>query len=297
MYYNLKNERIYYMSPANENLPLNIFLAGITMPNPDYIIAHNISAKDNFDRYQFEYVLEGKGYIEVNSKTTEVNKGDFFFLNKSCRRIYYADKDKPFKKMFITVNGPLVDGIVSAYKMNMPLIVKKEDVSDNFERILNILANSGENKEEIHEKTAVELLKIVQRINRGSEIRGSEDVVDRAECVMNYIDQNIYRNFNLDELSEYFFLSKTQLLRIFEDKYKISPMKYAATKRIALSMYYLSKTKIPISMIAEIFSFSDAKYFSKVFKKYVNQTPREYRKKSFEIQEKTIEYLLENINK
>lgn len=297
MYYNLKNEKIYYMSPENEKLPLNIFLAGITMPNPDYIIAHNISANDNFDRYQFEYVVDGKGYIEINSKITEVKKGDFFFLNKSCRRIYYADKTKPFQKMFITVNGALVDGIVSAYKMNVPLIVKREDVSENFKNILSILSNSEEDKEEAYEKTAVEILKIIQKINRGNLIKDKDDVIDRAESIMNYIDQNIYRNFTLDELSEYFFLSKTQLLRIFEDKYKISPMKYASTKKIALSMYYLSKTKIPIATIAETFSFSDAKYFSKVFKKHVNQTPREYRQKSFEIQEKSIENLLKSINK
>ncbi len=297
MYYNLKNEKIYYMSPTGENRPLNIFLAGITMPNPDYIIAHNISAKDNFDRYQFEYVLDGKGYIEINSEIHKVGKGDFFFINKSCQRIYYSDKDEPFKKMFITVNGTLIDGLVGAYRMDVPLIIKKADVSEYFEMILRILENCGENTEAAYEETAVELLKIMQIINRGNRIESSKEVVDRAEAIMNYIDQNIYRSFTLDELSDYFFLSKTQLLRIFEEKYNTSPMKYAVTKRVALSMYYLSKTKIPISTVAEIFSFSDAKYFSKVFKKYVNRTPREYRRECFDVQKKTIDSLLESINK
>jgi len=40
----------------------------------------------------------------------------------------------------------------------------------------------------------------------------------------------------------------------------------------------------------------DSKHFSKTFKKYVNKTPREYRKSTFEIQEKTIENLQKSIN-
>ena len=46
MYYNVKNEKIYYMSAEAENVPLNIFLAGITLPNPNYIISHNSSSND-----------------------------------------------------------------------------------------------------------------------------------------------------------------------------------------------------------------------------------------------------------
>ena len=297
MYYNVKNEKIYYMSAEAENVPLNIFLAGITLPNPNYIISHNSSSNDEFDRYQFEYVTGGIGYITIDGKTTTVKEGDFFFLNKSCPRIFYADAKEPWEKMFITVNGPLVDGLVAAYHMDAPLIVSHTDVSKNFLQILKLLEKGHESPLEACEGTAVELLKIIQKISRGKQFGAEQNVVCRAEHIKNYIDQNIYRKFTLNELSDYFFLSKTQIIRIFNEKYKMSPMQYAIARRIALATYYLSKSNISVSALADMLAFSDSKHFCKTFKKYVNKTPREYRKSNFEVQEKTMEGLQRSINK
>jgi len=285
------------MSAGTENMPLNIFLAGITLPNPNYIIAHNISLKDEFDRYQFEYVTKGTGYITVNDKTTRVKEGDFFFLNKSYPRIFYADSQDPWEKLFITVNGPLIDGLVAAYQMNVPLIVSHTNVSEHFQRILKLLEKGNDVPDKAYEETAVEILQIIQKINRGKQLGTDKNVFCRAEHIMNYIDQNIYRKFTLQELSDYFFLSKTHIIRIFHERYNMTPMQYAIARRIALSTYYLSKSNISITALAEMLTFSDSKHFARTFKKYVNQTPSEYRKSSFENQEKTWEELLRSINK
>ncbi len=299
MYYNIKNEKIYYMSTSSEAAHLNVLLAGITMPNSNYIIAHNISSGNEFDRYQFEYVTDGVGYIIIDGKTTTVKKGDFFYLNKYSPRIYYSDEKKPMEKMFITVNGSLIEGLVQAFDMNVPLVISQTDVSKNFENILETLKDCDNTlaKETAYEEVAVELLKILQKVNRGKTPGTEKSGCCRAENIMNYIDQNIYRKFTLDELSDYFYLSKTQIIRLFKEKYNVSPMQYAITRRIALSMYYLSKTKITISALADMLTFSDSKHFAKTFKKIVDQTPSEYRKSTFEAQEKTIENLLKSINK
>ncbi len=297
MFYNIKNEKIYYISTASDEAHLNVILAGITLPNPNYIIAHNISSANEFDRYQFEYVTNGVGYIIIDGKTTKIQKGDFFFINKYSPRIFYSDEKDPLEKMFITVNGSLVEGLVQAFDMSSPLVVSQTDVSENFENILNVLENCKDNRIEAYEAVGVELLKILQKVNRGKNHAKEKGGGCRAENIMNYIDQNIYRKFSLDELSDYFYLSKTQIIRLFKEKYRVSPMQYAITKRIALSMYYLSKTKISISALAEMLTFSDSKHFSKTFKKIVDQTPSEYRKSTFEIQKKTIENLLKSINK
>ncbi len=297
MFYNIKNEKIYYMSTASDEAVLNIPLAGITMPNPNYIIAHNISASNQFDRYQFEYVTDGIGYIIIDGKTTKIQKGDFFFINKFPSRIFYSDPQKPLEKMFLTVNGTLIDGLVQAFNMREPLIVSHTDVSANFTRMLDLLNECQNDQTDVYESVSVELLKILQIINRGKKTSSEKTQTSRAENIINYIDQNVYRKFTLDELSDYFFLSKTQVIRLFKEKYKVSPMQYAITRRIAISMYYLSKTKIAISALAEMLAFSDSKHFAKTFKKIVNQTPSEYRKSTFEIQEKTIENLLKSINR
>ena len=260
------------------------------------LISHNISSNDEFDRYQFEYVLKGTGYITIDNKTITVHEGDFFFLNKNHSRIFYADKNDPWEKIFITVNGPLIDSLISAYRMDIPLIISPTDVSDHFYKILKILQKGHETPLEAYEETSVELLRIIQKISRNKKIDTETDFICRAEHILNYIDQNIYRKFTLCELSDYFFLSKTQIIRIFSEQYKMTPMQYAIAKRIALATYYLSKSNISIAALSDMLAFSDSKHFTKTFKKYVNKTPREYRKSTFETQEKTIENLLKSVN-
>lgn len=297
MYYNVKNEKIYYMSAAVENAPMNIFLAGVTLPNPNYIITHSASLDDEFDRYQFEYVTRGTGYITIDDKTTTVKEGDFFFINKCVSRTFYADAQNPWEKIFITVNGPLIDGLVSAYQMDDSLMVFHTDVSGHFQQILKLLQKGNESPSAACEETAVELLKIIQIVNRGKQLGKVKNTVCRAEHILNYIDQNIYRKFSLNDLSEYFFLSKTQIIRIFNEKYKMSPMQYATARRIALAKYHLSKSNISISVLSDMLTFSDSKHFAKTFKKYVNKTPSEFRKSNFETQEITLENLSRSISK
>lgn len=297
MYLNVKNEKIFYMSAAVENAPMNLFLAGITQPNPNFIVTHNTSSDDEFDRYQFEYVTGGIGYITVDGKTTVVREGDFFFLNKCVSRTLYADRQNPWEKMFITVNGPLVDGLVSAYQMEDALIVIRTDVSQYFRNILSILQDVSVSTDNVLEETAVELLKIIQQVNRNRQTGKEKNTVCRAEHILNYIDRNTYRKFTLDELSDYFFLSKTQIIRIFNQKYKISPMQYACARRIALAQYHLSKSNISITALSEMLAFSDSKHFAKAFKKHVGKTPSEFRKSNFETQKITLETLSRSIGK
>lgn len=285
------------MSAAVENAPLNIFLAGITQPNPNYRITHNTSLNDEFDRYQFEYVTKGTGYITIDDKTTTIREGDFFFINKCVSRTFYADTHDPWEKIFITVNGPLIDGLVAAYQMNDSLLVLHSDVSQHFQQILKLLQKGNESPYAAYEATAVELLKIIQTVNRGKQWDKHKNTVCHAEHILNYVDQNIYRKFSLDDLAEYFFLSKTQIIRIFNGKYKMTPMQYAIARRIALAKYHLSKSNISIAALADMLTFSDSKHFAKTFKKYVGMTPSEFRKKQFETQEITLENLSRSISK
>lgn len=74
-------------------------------PTPNYIICHSRKSGALWERYNFEYVISGKGYIETRDKTLTVGKGDLYFLNKLQQHTYYADKQAPYEKLFIVVEG------------------------------------------------------------------------------------------------------------------------------------------------------------------------------------------------
>lgn len=55
-------------------------------------------------------------------------------------------------------------------------------------------------------------------------------------------------------------------------------IKYLTTERIKIACEPLKNSQTKIADIASILCFSSQSYFGRVFKKYTNYTPEEYRK-------------------
>jgi AraC-like DNA-binding protein len=92
------------------------------------------------------------------------------------------------------------------------------------------------------------------------------------------MDTHIEEKITLDTLSKIFFISKTQIFRLFKEEYGLAPMQYFMKEKIELAKKRLLNTALKISEIADALSFSDAKHFAKTFYKYTGMLPSTYRK-------------------
>lgn len=267
-----------YAPPIREhNMPLNVQMAGVTKPVEDYYA--DIVATDYEEGcYQFEYVTGGKGYITIEGKTTPVTKGDFFFINKYVHRVLSSDRENPLQKIFVCVSGEFIDGIIKAYEMDVPLVVCKSNVSEYIYEIIRIAKEAPGFESDILDNIGDEIIKIVRKIYRERSLGTvSEKRNNIAESVMFYIQSNFTRRFSIEDMTDAFFICKTQLIKQFKSHYGTTPMKYTQQKRIEASKHYLANTDVPITKIHEKVGFSDPKYFSLAFKASTGICPREYR--------------------
>lgn len=279
MYYNAKGEKIIYMNhtPPQKNCRLHIYLAGTTLPNPNYIVSHNETVPHELEWYQFEYVTTGKGYIEVNGTTYTVSAGDVFFINRRTPNLYYTDKEDLLGKELITVSGNLIDHLMEAYNIKQSVIIRKLDAAEIFRQIRNTLAQI----QQIGESSAfdsIELLlhELIQKLS--SQQFYPENInIPPAEAILEYIHSHLGQPFSLDDMHQHFFLSKAQLIRIFRSRYHVTPMQYTIMKRIETAMYLLENSGLSIKAIAEMLAFSDSKHFTKTFVRQAGITPSQYR--------------------
>jgi AraC-like DNA-binding protein len=276
MYYNRTGEKIIYADTLGNNSFLHIWLAGVTNPNSKYFITHNISKSTYWDRYVFEYVVKGKGYIDTKTDRYSVVAGDAYFLNRLQQHIYYADKDEPYEKLFIVVKGDFVDSIVSSYRLNAGVIVKKTNIKHIFEELLSILETDKLTREH-YDKITVCLLKIAQSM---SDIKYESVPLKQplAEMIGTYINDHIYEHITLHGISGALNISKSHIERVFKEKFGETPLKYVAKRKIDLAANLLLSTNFSIEEISDFFSFSDAKHFSKSFKARFNLSPMRYKK-------------------
>ncbi len=94
---------------------------------------------------------------------------------------------------------------------------------------------------------------------------------------IHYIHDYILHDLTLDMIAEHCYVSPSYLSHLFKKEVGISVVQFINQKRIKESKYFLSQTSIPISDIATLFQFCNQSYFTSLFKKYTDQTPKEYR--------------------
>ena len=96
--------------------------------------------------------------------------------------------------------------------------------------------------------------------------------------IISYLKENYKEPITLDYLSHKFSVSKATLIYNFNKYLHSSPVDYLINIRIQQAKAALTETNCNLSEIAESCGFSNANYFSLMFKRKVGLSPANYRK-------------------
>ena len=106
-----------------------------------------------------------------------------------------------------------------------------------------------------------------------------EDTVHLTVKRMKSLIHEFYRNgITLDEIGEKLNMTPEYLGTLFHKEMGTTFSTYMKQYRIGKAKELLCSTSLKLYEIAEQVGYSDAKYFSKVFKEVTGQLPGEYRK-------------------
>lgn len=93
-----------------------------------------------------------------------------------------------------------------------------------------------------------------------------------------YIDADLSGDLSLRMLASIQGISSSYLSALFKKETGQTITDYVNQKRVQRASHLLKTTKLQIQTIAQHCGISDVNYFSKIFKKYTDMTPKEYRK-------------------
>lgn len=136
------------------------------------------------------------------------------------------------------------------------------------------------------ESTMIEALKKAQAICSKQELvdalqGGSEEQKESAnqtfQKICTYIKHNFTTTMTLQEIAEKFFLNPSYLSNLFKKELGLNYSTYLATIRIDYACELLKNTQLSINQVADQIGFKNYFYFARVFKKYKNMTPSQYR--------------------
>lgn len=124
------------------------------------------------------------------------------------------------------------------------------------------------------EELAHEMIRKYCLLVRNYSLIGYSTVVRNA---INYIICNLKEPLSLKLLAEEENVSAGYLSARFKKEVGRSVVDYINERRVFSSIFYLATTDMTIAEVAQQVGIQDEGYFSRLFKKYQNRTPKQYR--------------------
>lgn len=108
-----------------------------------------------------------------------------------------------------------------------------------------------------------------------------EGMDDRPQFIVNeaikYIKQNFEKKLSLQMVADYLYLSTWHLCKVIKKETGTNFVDLLHSIRVEEAKRILVETNLRVYEIADQVGYSDTAYFSKIFKRFVEMTPNEYR--------------------
>lgn len=104
-----------------------------------------------------------------------------------------------------------------------------------------------------------------------------EDKKEVVKNIVDYIEENLEKEINLDTIAKKNGYSKFHLNRVFTEQTGITIYKYLQNRRLTIAAEKLVKTDMPIAQIAYEAGYDTQQSFSFAFKQIYLYPPKAYR--------------------
>lgn len=118
---------------------------------------------------------------------------------------------------------------------------------------------------------------LLARYSVSGDGRGIKTVNNSVKLAIEFINENYHKNITPRVLAENLFISERTLYRLFKESIGLTITEYINYVRIINAKRLMTDTSLSITDIAYHCGFNDSSYFSTVFKKYTEISPRIYR--------------------
>lgn len=248
--------------------------------------------------YEIYYLLSGEKYYFIKDKTFLVKPGDIVLVNSFDLHRTSAVNNHPSERLLVRIDDSFISNIIrcfpevdlfSCFKKDVRVLRVSNNLSNNVQAFLykmldlyhkykNHLSSANEFYMRV---MAIDLLILLNELldaNQYQLIDHPSIMHKKISEIITFINNNYMNNLSLDSISNQFYISKYYFARLFKDIVGMTFVEYLNIIKLKEAEKLLLKSNFSISRIAEEVGFCDSSYFCKIFKKYYQYSPSDYRK-------------------
>lgn len=296
--YNTHDDPDYYQkrtkSLLQTNYPLSVLDIDFTESDPFVIHWHW------HEDIELIYIVKGQAYVTCEEEQILAVQGDIVFINQAVRHFITPTNPEgcifrsiivhpsfifgfgqlEMEKKYIT---PVLHDTTLKYLHITPDNSSYEAFRSPIVEIINQNAEKPIGFELISKASILciwkELFSFVTQNTPVSTKKIAAQDEQRVKLAILYIQEHYMESITLDDIADSILVSKSECCRCFKRTLNITPFEYLMKYRILESTKKMhQKTIESISEIASSVGFNNTSYYNKIFKKYMNCTPTEYRR-------------------
>lgn len=247
-----------------------------------HALHHYRERKDGIAQSILIYNIEGNGYIKIGLREYFLQPDHFLIIPPNMPHAYYADQKNPWSIYWIHFGGGKLNFFSASFMQ--PTRIERNHKSRINERIalfdeLFKCLDKGFGIE-IMEYVNLCLPRLLATFTHLQQYQSINESIsnDPVGLAINYMLENLKSKLGLSQLAKEVQLSTSYFSRLFQSKIGFPPMEYFNQLKIQYSCRLLDNRTLSIADAAREIGFEDQFYYSRLFKKVMNQSPRDYRK-------------------
>lgn len=229
--------------------------------------------------YHILYITEGAGNATIDGKRIELPAGSLVFYLPGEYREYDLYRNSRSKSYYVFFSGDACEEIVRELKLggrNVYDVGPDMQLIKLFEGLGNEYSQKNEHYEFMCQSYLLAILTSIAR-NISEEPRQPSELRRRINEVCRYMYENCEKIETISSLAQICHLSESRFSHLFSEITGTSPKNYLVRVRIEKAKEMLMNTDLSVGRISEAVGLHDQNYFSRVFKRFTNMSPTEYR--------------------
>lgn len=231
--------------------------------------------------YLIHHIISGEGVYRTPYGEFHLSAGDTFLIYPNTQISYTADEDDPWEYYWVGFAGADADIIIGQTDFTPEIPVMSADFGESLSQSLEQIYRFGSPSAAAMMKMTGQLYLALSLIVEKSVAvgRAGSAAKQYVESARKYISYNYSINISVEDIAEFTGVSRSTLFRAFTEVTGMPVVEYLARFRVSQAARLFRETALNVTAVALSVGFENSLYFSKVFKKYMDVSPKEYARK------------------
>jgi AraC-like DNA-binding protein len=226
------------------------------------------------------YCSGGAGLVKVGQQEQRVGKGDLVVLPQGLAHHYQADGNDPWSLYWVHFGGQHAGAFLDHLALPehtwvVPVGLHPKLLAD-FDALLSVRATGYRMNAFIHSSQVLKQCLTYLALLITNRVRQSGHYLDLA-AIQAYMEAHLQGEVDLDALAELARLSKFHFSKRYKALTGYSPIQHFIHLKMERACYLLDVSEQSVADVAQALGYDDAHYFSRLFRKVMGVSPREYR--------------------